>query len=67
MVLQMVVLVGLMMPVLTEKPAQRQRPQEPDAVQHADAPEERQAEGEVRLEFARPRGVDISKITTKCR
>lgn len=65
MVLQMIVLVGLMMPVPTEEPAQRQGPQEPDAVQHADAPEERQAEGEVRLEFPRLRGVDISKITTK--
>lgn len=47
----MIVLVGLMMSVPTEEPAQRQGPQEPDTVQHADAPEECQAEGEVRLEF----------------
>uniref|UniRef100_A0A3P9PAF7 Uncharacterized protein n=1 Tax=Poecilia reticulata TaxID=8081 RepID=A0A3P9PAF7_POERE len=32
--------------VSTEEPAQRQGPQESDPVQHADAPEERQAEGE---------------------
>lgn len=35
--------------VWTEEPAQGQGPQEPDPVQHADAAEERQAEGEVRL------------------
>lgn len=34
--------------VSTEEPAQGQGPQEHDAVQHADAPEERQAKGEVR-------------------
>lgn len=39
----------IVMFVSTEEPAQRQGPQEPDAVQHADAPEERQAKGEVRL------------------
>lgn len=35
--------------VSTEEPAQGQGPQESDSVQHADAPEERQAEGEVRF------------------
>lgn len=39
----------MMVFVWTEKPAQGQGPQEPDSVQHADAPEERQAKGEVRF------------------
>lgn len=32
----------------TEKPAQRQGPQEPDPIQHADAPKKCKAKGEVR-------------------
>lgn len=40
---------NLMMFVSTEESAQGQGPQEPDPVQHADAPEERQAKGEVRF------------------
>lgn len=35
--------------VTTEESAQGQGPQEPDPVQHANAPEERQAKGEVRI------------------
>ncbi len=40
---------NIMMCVSTEEPAQGQRPQESDSVQHADAPEERQAKREVRF------------------
>lgn len=38
-----------MMFVSTEESAQGQGPQESDPVQHANAPEERQAKGEVRV------------------